>query len=57
MIKPQKYCGLDLQRVKPVINKNLIICNKYSYRVYSLPELKILIDGVTFDKKIRCIQS
>lgn len=55
MIIPYKYCGLDLAPIKPVVNKNMIVCNKYSYRVYQLPELKILIDGLTFDKKIRAI--
>lgn len=55
MITPHKYCGLDLAPVKPVLNRNLLIANKYSFRVYELPNLRIIVDGLTFRKKIRAI--
>jgi hypothetical protein len=57
MIVPEKYSGLDLSSVKPIINRNLIIANKYSYRIYSLPDLKYILDSIIFEKKIRAIYS
>lgn len=57
MIIPEKYSGLDLSNVKPVVNRNLIVANKYSYRIYSLPDLKYILDSIIFDKKIRAIYS
>ncbi|KAM3137957.1 hypothetical protein pb186bvf_009852 [Paramecium bursaria] len=57
MIIPYKQIGLDLSNVKPFLNNSLIIAQKYTYRIYQLPELKTKIDGLIFDHKIRSIYS
>ena len=55
MIIPEKFSGLDLTSVKPIMNQNLIVANKYNYRIYSIPDLKYILDGIIFNKKIRAI--
>lgn len=57
MIIPEKYSGLDLISIPPIINNNLVVANKYSYRIYTLPNLKYVLDGLVFDHKIRAIFS
>ncbi|CAD8052065.1 unnamed protein product [Paramecium sonneborni] len=55
MIIPEKFSGLDLSTIKPILNQNLIVANKYNYRIYSIPDLKYILDGIIFNKKIRAL--
>lgn len=55
MFVPEKFSGLDLNGVKPILNHNLIVANRYNYRIYSIPDLKYILDGIILDKKIRAM--
>ncbi|CAK55821.1 unnamed protein product (macronuclear) [Paramecium tetraurelia] len=55
MIIPEKFSGLDLSSIKPIMNQNLIVANKYNYRIYSIPDLKYILDGIIFNQKIRAM--
>lgn len=55
MFVPEKFSGLDLNGVKPIFNHNLIVANRYNYRIYSIPDLKYILDGIILDKKIRAL--
>lgn len=55
MFVPEKFSGLDLTGVKPILNHNLIVANRYNYRIYSISDLKYILDGIVLDKKIRAM--
>jgi hypothetical protein len=60
LLVPYKYSSLDLTTVNPTLmstggNSYLTVASKYWYRVYKLPQMKILLDSVIFDGKIRAI--
>lgn len=60
LLCPQKYSSLDLVPINPTLMSNgasyfLTVVSKYWYRIYQLPQMKILLDSVVFDGKIRAI--
>ena len=60
LIVPYKYASLDLSHVPATLMNNnnnqfLTAVSKYWYRVYKLPQLKIMFDSVIFEGKIRAL--
>jgi hypothetical protein len=60
LLVPYKYSSLDLVAAQPTLMSNsqnyfLTVVSKYWYRVFKLPQLKILLDSVVFEGKVRAI--
>jgi len=60
MLVPHKYSSLDITKINPTVMNNganyyLLVPSTYWYRVFKLPTMKVLLDSVVFDGKIRAI--